>query len=986
MAEAPRDGEAVGNGEGDKITPAHTVGAPVSPPLSKSSTIGHTPLVSSPKAPLHKRIWTKIGLTPFVMMIMFKPAVAATIAMVVYQRQEVAKIFWNFGYLIIIVSITTVPILPRGKFLLNVGLSLSLTCLAAGMVILGQYAGIKAREHTTAPGAPITGYNSTASVVNAIFLMLNVFGINDLHAARPAFSIPSIQYSVFTMVGFVYGPQEPTIAASQRFVKEVLYTFLTGQAISAFVCLLVIPVSSRKVFLGEATGFLQSCRKLLKAQLEFVEVLKHSKICASITANPESPKEEKTCAHEDLKKDFNKKLRTLTTLTTDLLALGAKLREDVLFAKREIAFGHFRETDIHEFHTILGNIMIPISGLSTIADISERMDLPSTEALKLPKSVFGNSSQTILENEQKAWTELVHTTGTSFEVVADVLDESIVHILALLKLGPDKKAKKTGQATADVEKGTEPSESNDGSFADSLEMKIEDFRKKRSKILHAWAEERGLDSVFRTTAKHAMYPPSEQNGNSASISVREVIASKRLHVLLYMEFVFPALRTVVKLIRGLINGDDSNPDMSNFNQVDGSGQIIQFGDSCNGAKDPEHLPPKNLWQSFGNHLRAVPRFFGSAPVSFGARVTIAVMSIAIIAYLKPTYKFFKQRVVWCLAMTSMSMSPTSGSAVFNLMGNLAFTVFRMVGSFINWYIVDQKTAGVIVFFFLFMMFYFYFAARFPRFLTCIVAGALTHVLIIGYELQVRVVGLPQAIGQPFYPIYELAPYRLLTVGAGVLAGYIWTILPVPISEVSVLRRDLGASLFLLANYLSCVTATVDLRVLEPNSDDAGLLESHGHKLDKVRQKVLVKQIALLNTYASSSFPTTHTRSAWLSSFASTRIQNHSESHKLISLLSLLSASITNGQALPPYLKTPDSFRLSDEITADVGTVLDLANVDEPGFRAVAVVKVAQRCVVDSTERIVGLVRELVGEVDFGWRVVCGTGDVSGSSSLLGGDV
>lgn len=124
MAEAPRDGEAVGNGEGDKITPAHTVGAPVSPPLSKSTTIGHTPLVSSPKAPLHKRIWTKIGLTPFVMMIMFKPAVAATIAMVIYHRQEVAKIFWNFGYLIIIVSITTVPILPRGKFLLNLGLSL----------------------------------------------------------------------------------------------------------------------------------------------------------------------------------------------------------------------------------------------------------------------------------------------------------------------------------------------------------------------------------------------------------------------------------------------------------------------------------------------------------------------------------------------------------------------------------------------------------------------------------------------------------------------------------------------------------------------------------------------------------------------------------------------------------------------------------------------------------------------------------------------
>jgi hypothetical protein len=82
------------------------------------------------------------------------------------------------------------------------------------------------------------------------------------------------------------------------------------------------------------------------------------------------------------------------------------------------------------------------------------------------------------------------------------------------------------------------------------------------------------------------------------------------------------------------------------------------------------------------------------------------------------------------------MNPTAGSAVFNLLGNLTFSLVGMIGAFINWYIVDQKTPGVIVFFFLIMMFYFYFAARFPRFLIPIIAGALTHVLIIGkYPLK-----------------------------------------------------------------------------------------------------------------------------------------------------------------------------------------------------------------------------------------------------------
>jgi hypothetical protein len=118
----------------------------------------------------------------------------------------------------------------------------------------------------------------------------------------------------------------------------------------------------------------------------------------------------------------------------------------------------------------------------------------------------------------------------------------------------------------------------------------------------------------------------------------------------------------------------------------------------------------------------------------------------------------------------------------------------------------------------------------------------------GYELQVRVIGLKiaTATGQPYYPIYELAPYRLLTVGAGVTVAYIWTVFPVPITEASVLRRDLGGSLFLLANYLSTVTATVDLRLAGSEGDSTDV-SSPAHKLAHMRHKVLAKQIVMLNS-------------------------------------------------------------------------------------------------------------------------------------------
>lgn len=76
--------------------------------------------ISAPKKPtVLQRAWKKVDFNPTTVMIMVKPAIAATIAMAIFQSHAFAKHYLNLGYLIIIVSITTVPILPRGKFIMN---------------------------------------------------------------------------------------------------------------------------------------------------------------------------------------------------------------------------------------------------------------------------------------------------------------------------------------------------------------------------------------------------------------------------------------------------------------------------------------------------------------------------------------------------------------------------------------------------------------------------------------------------------------------------------------------------------------------------------------------------------------------------------------------------------------------------------------------------------------------------------------------------
>jgi len=83
---------------------------PQSPPPRKQFILG--------------RAWKKIGITPQVFMIMVKPSISAVIAMAIYQKHSVAVNYLNLGYLIIIISIITVPILPRGKYLMNLFLCL----------------------------------------------------------------------------------------------------------------------------------------------------------------------------------------------------------------------------------------------------------------------------------------------------------------------------------------------------------------------------------------------------------------------------------------------------------------------------------------------------------------------------------------------------------------------------------------------------------------------------------------------------------------------------------------------------------------------------------------------------------------------------------------------------------------------------------------------------------------------------------------------
>lgn len=308
----------------------------------------------------------------------------------------------------------------------------------------------------------------------------------------------------------------------------------------------------------------------------------------------------------------------------------------------------------------------------------------------------------------------------------------------------------------------------------------------------------------------------------------------------------PGAKRLKKWVLSTFEVMDSNED-DNFGDTQTQNNNLQLGEAYNRRRDPEHLPPETAFQRFGNRIRVIPGIFRSSASAYGFRVSCATMTVGIIAFLHDTQHFFmKQRLVWAMIMVTLSMTPTSGQSIFNFFLRVSGTIAAMVSSFLIWYIPDHHTAGVIVFLYIFMSIAYYIPIKKFHLRAVGMIFIVTLTVIVGYELQVRKIGpeLATSNGQPYYPIYLLAPYRLATVAGGIAIAFIWTFFPFPISEHSAVRKSLGASLYLLANYYSVTHETVFARM---SGQEGGKVmnTSSGRRLEKARNKVFAKQMLML---------------------------------------------------------------------------------------------------------------------------------------------
>lgn len=823
---------------------------------------------------------------------------------------------------------------------------------------------------------------------------------------------------------------------AEAFIKRLLEAFLTGFGIGTGVSLFIFPLTSRTVVFNDMAAYLTSLKSALKANMDYVHSLEDTDMFTFGRTD--------TMRHRVL---HSPEAQVVKEKMQALLSAAAKLNTDLPFAKREIAIGNLGPDDLQSITRLLRLIMLPMVGLSCLSDIFERIaedrgwvSIPFDDGASLSGTTFGDMTKrrAVLE-----WHELMRTLREPFQEMADIIDEGIEHAMIDLRLMKVKKSKDA------EEKGDRPKPGDPG-FAEYLNQRTKSFHQRRQSMLIAWCRVKGIElpNDFFTNPevmKNFQDPDWLKLDFDPALRAR---SRRQLYICLYMEFllwsigrrvydlvafaetarvsgklekkrlIVPGSKTLKKWVLSFFQPD---ADSSENEQMEGSDQTtrVYLGSAFTHRKDPMHLPPQNAWERFGDRVRKLAKLFSSPESVFGARVALATMCIAVVAYLRDTQVFYtRNRIFWAQIMTSIGMQPSAGQSLRNAFFRIAGTGLFMLAAWVCWYIVDGETAGVLVFYFIFLHIGPWIIIKYPAYTTLGMIGPITMTLILGYELQVHKIGIEIATsnGQAYQPAYLLGPIRLATVTGGLFLGWLWTIFPYPVSEHAELRKSLGSSLYLLANYYSVMHETVRarLRGIDENPNIKGSISQRleksrrtifgkctlllsgmrsrtgfikfdiplGGKFPKKQYEQIIEQMqSMLNfmalvSYASTSFTDlqNHTddsenQTEWLRTFRKLIGETGVTSQAITTLLTLMSASVANGQPLPPYLRVPEPFRYTEKLDEMDMDLLSVKHIAEPGYASFAVTQLGTKCVIDDLKKLLEDVRDLVGELDFSYHVV-----------------
>ncbi|KAF1988771.1 hypothetical protein K402DRAFT_419123 [Aulographum hederae CBS 113979] len=978
-------------------------------------------------------------LTKQVLIGMFKGAIPPTLGLVIYQSSYfIAREFSSYGYVVCIIAILGGANQPRVPFVKTMIVSIILTILGFCISLLAGYCITQARLHTTPANGNLNDYNSSAAAVAGIWVIFDIWMAHTFRAYRLQFTPCVIVHTIFTEISIVQLSSMPDMASVIEFELSFLQVFLIGEALATVVALFVLPVSSRKVAFSDVRKFLAASQKTLKAEAAYVASFENSKILDDPRKQSNSDTGDTIDSKEDLYFKpkhvmHNQQSKDLTAAVASFTGIARKMRADMAVAKKDIGWGVLTADDLSTLVGLLRELTLPLRGVSVLMNIFARLCewrgwvvFEDTAYEGSPLGAFEKNPDIEQDvKERLQWAAILRSFRSPIDRLTLDMQDGLQH--TSIVLGFEKQAKKS---ETDEESRTSPGP-GESDFTQYLEGKKRAFDEERVQALSEWMVASGTDLKETFAENHVGRNNQEQ-----------------LFVLLYMQhlfhgifeaildlvrfadahnvhersarIIFPGRRRLVKTVEQFFKEQDTADDMNANDTRVAPVHVVMMGTGSH--PDPDHLPPENKFQILGNRLRRVPHFLSSPQSLFGFRCACAVMTVAIVAFLRQSQNFFfDQRGQWAMIIIAFCMTPNSGQSLMGFVYRLIGTVAAAATAIVLWYIGGGSSGnptGVLIFMYINYFFWYYFIITMPQYVGVWKVIIITQSIIIGYSLQTQKTGVeaPPATDSNHYPIYLIAPYRLAATAVGVTAAFFWTVFPSAVTSRSVVRQQLGQSLMLLASYYSCMHTVIQMWASDTYGDTNDK-KSPGRQLEKTRGQIFAKELTLISsvrqhseltkfepsiggpfpktlydkivneidiilshmnlvTYAISNKSTTTSvpnspfpaiEKSWLRSLSKLFGSADFSSHNISALLTVFSAAVMNGQPLPPFITPPRPYALARQIQNMDPELLSPKHALDPGYSAYAVIEVSYSMIAESLGRLHGLVRELMGEVEFGFQ-------------------
>lgn len=527
---------------------------------------------------------------------------------------------------------------------------------------------------------------------------------------------PMVAFSIFTSVTITRGGTFTTVDEGLSFITRLIKGFMLGFAIATGVSLFILPITSRGNVFQDIKGYVSQIDAVLQAQISFVQRSSTAGIWTGDYGFLHRMRTSQS-AREDRRGGNNESLESkkqhLQSSLTKLNALHGKLQSDLFYSKYEFAWGKLSAGDLNEITGLLRNILLPLSGMAMLPEIQE-MVVENEGTQNNSREIIEVTEETTKRSEMQ---KVVETLEKRLANSTELMHVGLQYALLVFELVTSKQLKeRNGHSGAHDEESK-------GDFLDPLQQ---DFTTRFKHALNQYYScRRDLPDALAS-----LEPFTEKNDDISSTD--GVLASdpdvrQEFFLIVYMghlqddllnatfelikyanskladgtmkrsRLIFPKQKSIRHWLS--LNAGKKEPDRRQSSHINQS-STPQDHDS-NKFPNPETLPPTNVWEKASTILRSISHLIRSEESIFGFRVAAASFCVGIVAFLHQTQEFFiHQRGIWAMIVIVIGMSPTSGQTLFGFIARIAATVVSLALSLVVWYIVDGRTAGVIVFLYL----------------------------------------------------------------------------------------------------------------------------------------------------------------------------------------------------------------------------------------------------------------------------------------------